>query len=89
MPHMSAKHRPKRSMQDMGATVVARGILTPLCVHLGLHRVAHRYVALIDDSFLYNQSGHRAVGILDGNNAIGATDSALIAQLTATLCVEG
>ena len=89
LPHVWSQYGTKGGVQDVGAAVVARRVRPSFRVHRRPDRVAHGNFALLDHASLDDQSGDGALRVFHPHHPVGAADVALVAQLAATLGVEG
>ena len=88
LAHVGAQHRTQGGVQQVGAAVVAGGIQPVGPIHLGRHGLSQGNVPLPDYAPVYDQPGHRAIGVFHRHLAVGAGNRANVALLASAFGIE-
>ena len=88
LAHVGAQHRPEGGVEQVGAAVVAGGVQPVGPVHLGRHGLPQRNVPLTDDAPVYDQPGHRAIGVFHQHFAVGTGYRPYVALLAAAFRIK-
>ena len=86
--HVGAQHRPQASMQQMGAAVVSGCVQSADYVNLGGYLVPQGNVSLLHYAPVDDETGNRALSVLNPYYPVWTGDRSLVAELAAALGVE-
>ena len=86
--HVGAQHRPQAGMQQMGAAMVSGCIQSAVYVNLGGYLLPHGNVSLLHHAPVDDETGNRALSVLNPYHPVGTGDHSLVAELAAALGVK-